>query len=375
MNAAPATTGSPATAAIGPTNGGCGEGRLIKFLKADSSVSQVPGIVSSFTTNTFAPNTTISARTSRLNSLNQLVADQELRGGLSVDVPVTSSQPTVGTILTSPLTFTGGGGTRSTLFDPQTVGTSILTIPSPVPGFSAPTTLQAVTANVRAPEVRIGAANITTQRIGRDLQITLQVTLENAPPQPVDVIVTVAAGGEGITAVTKTVTAVGTNTVSYTGVTSTLAGSLTIQGLALGSTHITAIAAGYNDSTATVSVEPSGFYVLGPSGLTTVNTTVGAANTALTVHSAALDPTTLNLRADQELRGGLTVNVPVTSSNTVVGTITISPVVLTGGGGSQKPSAFDPASVGTAVVTIPTPVPGFSTVSNFSTGVTINVAP
>src|SRR4029079_7138322 len=100
-----------------------------------------------------------------------------------------------------------------------------------------------------------------------------------------------------------------------------------------------------------------------------------APNPTLTVRSGALDPVTLNLRTDQEVRGGITVNVAVTGTNPSVGVVTTSPGVFVGGTGLAKTTQFDPLSAGASVVSIPTPVPGFSTVSNSSASVTINVAP
>jgi len=318
----------------------------------------------------------MTVRSARLAANLAFATDQEVRAGLTVNVPVVSSQPAFGTITSSPVVFAGGNGFQhSTAFDPQTVGTTILSIPSPVPGFSVPSnSFQTVTANVRAPEVRFANFNVSSQRIGRDLQLPVQVSLENAPPQPVDVTLTVVSGGEGITSISKIQTALGTNTLTFTGVTAVTVGTIYIQGRSLGSTAITAVAAGYNDGTANVSVEPSGFYIFVGGGATSFTTTAGAVNSQLTVRSAALDPVTLNHRQDQEVRGGLTVGVTVTSSNPSVGTITVSPVVFASGQGN-KTTFFDPVSAGTSFITIPAPVTGFSIISNWGTTVTATVNP
>ena len=54
----------------------------------------------------FAPNQTYSVYSFRLNDAGRLQAFQETRGGVTFNVPVTSSNPAVGTIVTSPLVFT-----------------------------------------------------------------------------------------------------------------------------------------------------------------------------------------------------------------------------------------------------------------------------
>ncbi|MDQ6677993.1 MAG: hypothetical protein M3Z09_11915 [Acidobacteriota bacterium] len=60
-----------------------------------------------------------------------------IRGGFSVSVPITSSDPAVGTITVSPLIFGGNQGGPSTAFMPLTTGTSVITVGTPA-GFSAP---------------------------------------------------------------------------------------------------------------------------------------------------------------------------------------------------------------------------------------------
>ncbi len=87
-------------------------------------------------------------------------------------------------------------------------------------------------------------------------------------------------------------------------------GTIFVQGRGLGSTTLTVQAAGYNDGTSNITVDPSGFIL----NMGDFNTNTFAANTTLRVDAARLNPTTLNYVQSQALRGGLTVNVAVTSS-------------------------------------------------------------
>ena len=334
-----------------------------------------PGFATSFTTNTFAAPSSLFVRAAQLTPALLPGTEQELRGGTSADVIVTSSNTAVGSIVASPIHITGGGASTNTaLFDPQLVGTTTLSIATPA-GFTTPATGQSILATVRAPEVRISLANVSSSRIGRDLQLAVQVTLEDAPPEPVDVTITVAPGGEGIVSISKVRTAEGTSTVTFAGVTSIAANILYIQGRALGSTQLAGVAAGYNDATAAIAVDPAGFRTYGPSFATAITTTSGAPNITVSVTSSRLDPVTLNVASDQEVRGGLNLSVPVTSSNTAVGGITASPIVWNGGTGATKQTFFDPLSVGTTVVSIPAPVTGFVVPSNGSTTITFAVNP
>jgi hypothetical protein len=72
-----------------------------------------------------------------------------VRAGLTVTVPVTSSNTAVGTITTSPLTFTAPNLTVNTEFDPVGVGTSTISVGTPsTGGFSTPNNFRQITATV-----------------------------------------------------------------------------------------------------------------------------------------------------------------------------------------------------------------------------------
>jgi hypothetical protein len=77
------------------------------------------------------------------------------------------------------------------------------------------------------------------------------------------------------------------------------------------------------------------------------------------VHAARLDPSTLRGVQLQEIRGGLTATVQVTSSVPGVGVITTSPVFVQAvADGSQSEAArtqFDPLSAGTTQIEVVPP--------------------
>ncbi|MFO1428573.1 MAG: PKD domain-containing protein [Candidatus Competibacteraceae bacterium] len=306
-----------------------------------------------FVTNTFAANDTLYIHATRLNPTTLNIAgSQAVRGGLTVNVPVTSSNPTVGTITTSPVVFTGGALYVTTQFDPQTAGTTVISVETP-PGFDTPSSGRQITATVTAPDILVSDSNVT---VGKDLQDSIDIWLEVVPPNPVDVTVTSTAGA--IALVSKDGTVAGGTSVTFQGVTRTNVGTVYVQGLQRGSASLRIQAAGYNDANSTVTVTPSGFYINGND----FATTVAAANATVSIGAASLNPTTLNVAYQGSVRGGLTVNVPVTSSNPTVGTITTSPVTFTGGTTSAT-TQFDPQTAGTTVISVGTP-PGFDTPSN-----------
>ena len=172
-----------------------------------------------FSTNSFATNTSIQITSARLTPTLSFVVNQPLRGGITADVEVTSSNPTVGSITASPLHFASGAGVASTAFDPSQSGTTTISVVAPA-GFSAPTTFRQITATVSAPNLNLSTTSVS---VGRDLQTQISVNLESAPPAPVNVTVQTSSGG--IVALASNATTVGGNTVTFTGVTSTTAGS------------------------------------------------------------------------------------------------------------------------------------------------------
>jgi hypothetical protein len=109
-----------------------------------------------------------------------------------------------------------------------------------------------------------------------------------------------------------------------------------------------------------VTVGPSGFIINSP---VVINTTAGASNTNVQIASYRLAPPFLNAGAPQAVRGGLTVDVEVESSDTNVGAITTCPLTFDGGTGYVI-TQFDPANPGTTTISVASPA-GFDTPSNF----------
>ena len=87
-------------------------------------------------------------RASRLNptTLNR-VLDQAVRGGLTVSVGMSNSNPTAGVLTINPLVFTPGTAILNTLFDPDAAGVTVISIQTP-PGFSTPSGAQQVNVTV-----------------------------------------------------------------------------------------------------------------------------------------------------------------------------------------------------------------------------------
>src|SRR6202011_848989 len=64
----------------------------------------------------FTPNTTVTVSPALLDSSLKYVATQALAAGMSVDVNVSDSNPAVGTVSPTKVTFTGGLSAATTTF-------------------------------------------------------------------------------------------------------------------------------------------------------------------------------------------------------------------------------------------------------------------
>jgi hypothetical protein len=169
--------------------------------------------------------------------------------------------------------------------------------------------------------------------------------------------VTVRTGSAGIATLSTDPSIAGSDTVVFENVTTTSVGTVYVHGRGLGSTSLVAEAGGYATSTNTAVVDPSGFVTFtGDFG-----TSVGGQNANISVFPVRLDPSTLHYAATQAIRGGLSVQVPVTSSNPGIGTAT-EPTLSAGQ--FSAISSFTPLSPGVTTITIGVP-PGFDTPGTF----------
>jgi hypothetical protein len=326
-----------------------------------------------FTTTTLSGNSSMSVHAYAINANNTRRSRQEMRPGINpADVLVTSSEPAVGTITVSPVSFTANGnGWRLTAFRPLTAGTATLSIVQPAGYFAASDARTSLVATVTAPNINL---QTTSVQVGRDLQTVNRVNLVEAPLEPTDITITVASESAALLSIDQF--AVGSKSITFTGVTNTSMLAFYVQGLELGSTTMTAQAAGYNDRQATITVLRSGFHLssgnAGSVNLGDFTTTTLSGNRTMSVHAYSINAN--NTRGSrQEMRPGLDpVNVMVTSSEPAVGTITVSPVSFTADGNGWRLTAFRPLAAGTTTISIVQPA-GFSVAGDTRTSLLATV--
>jgi hypothetical protein len=288
-------------------------------------------------------------------------------GIASVSVPVTSSNTAVGTIVTSPVVFGAQSSSASTNFQPVGPGTTTLTIGTPPAPFTTPGFLQAATVTVTAPP--IGNNSITT---GVNLENPIYISLPVNPPS--GITVTVTDNGPGIVKISNSATTAGGSTVTFPNSTSSGIGYVYVQGISAGTTTLTVSAPGYTSGTITVTVGPSGFAI--NYYQTSISTQTNSAATAVGIYTVLLNstaPLNVNYEGLQLSPGVAAVSVPVTSSNTAIGTISTSPVVFHAGDTSQVTN-FQPVAAGTTTIAV-TPPAGYSTPANYQSIVATVTAP
>ena len=280
-----------------------------------------------------------------------------LNPGISnYNVPITSSNTAVGTIVTSPVVFHAGDSNQAFTFKPASTGTTDILLGTPPAPFIPATQYNKRTVTVTTPAIT--ANSIYT---GVSLVNGLGIFLPVAPPSPVTV--TVTTNGPAIATISNSQTVVGTNTVTFTNVTSTYVGAIYVQGISANSTTLTTTATGYTSGTTAVTVYPTGFIINPYSGNFSLNTTDSAPN--VYVYTAILNPTD-----HSEYSYGLplspgvaSVSVPFTSSSTSIGTLTPTSLVFNPGDTAHY-TTFQPSAAGTTTLALGT-VPGYTTPSNY----------
>jgi hypothetical protein len=320
-----------------------------------------------------------------LDSSSNVVEEQVIAFGLTVEVNLTSSNGLVGKLANSTVTIPGGASTAMTAFEPAADGETTLTVSVPR-GFSRPVQFASVTAVVSIPGIGLSDQLV----IGKDLQLRGVAGLGEAAPAG-GVTLTVTSDDPTQLLLSTTATDVGSESIQISFPAGTTTASYYLQALN-GSGKVTyrASAPGYRDRSGTVTLTPSGILFtpahLGPPDEAEVKrketrtaprqfvASVSKGGTeALAVWMAQLDPVTRR-GADitvQPLRAGAEVTVILENANPAVGTVAAS--VTIAGGSEHAVTHFTPLSPGSTVLSTVTPA-GFTTASN-ATSITAVVQP
>jgi hypothetical protein len=293
-----------------------------------------------------------------LDSTTNVVELQQIRGGMSVDVDIASSNPLVGMIAASPVRFTGGAAYADTQFQPAISGTTVLSITTPA-GYSVPSRHSSLTATVRAPGIGVEDGVV----IGKNLQAPGMVLLgEPAPSSGLSLTLT---SNSGQLLLSASPTAAGSASITIDIPAGQSSAPFVMQAFAeSGTATYTVAAPGYGSRSATVSFAPSGIVIAGPLGPGfPLSMPVSAAGQEVTVSTALLDPDTGSYVMSQPLAGGTELAVSLTSSDSAVASI--QSTVTIHGGTDSVVMPFTLLSAGSVTLAVETPA-GFTTPRNFT---------
>ncbi|HVZ60380.1 MAG TPA: choice-of-anchor D domain-containing protein, partial [Terriglobales bacterium] len=326
-----------------------------------------------FTANSAAQDVTLNVIPALLDSASNVVAgvSTRIRGGFSTSVAVTSQNSSVGDITDSPAAFGGGSTSSAVHFTAAGTGSTLLKLTMP-PGFNVPTGGSQLTATVVLPKITLNQTNV-----GANLQVEGAGILDAAAPSG-GLAVTITSSNPSVVKLSASPTDAGaTSIVLNVPVGQSFLPLFFVQavGTAGSSAQITATATKYQTGTAPVSVTASGFVISGPSGNAgqSFSTSTISRSTELKITPVQLS-TTLNVLNTGQIRGGLSVTVPVNNGNSAAGSV-VSANANFGPGDlvNNNLVAFSPLAQGNAPISLGTPsVAGFTT-PNAGASLTISV--
>jgi hypothetical protein len=311
-----------------------------------------------FSTTTFSGTTNLSVYTAALypttsnNPLALYTYGYELNPGVApVTVPLSNSDPTVGTVAGGGVVFTAGKTGVSTTFQPSAAGTTNIAITTPS-GFSTAAPAQTITATVTAPTMY----NYDTYT-GVKLQNNFTIGIPVSTPTPETV--TITSSNAAIFTISSSETTAGTGSLTFT-TTNGSGQSIWIQGQSAGTATLSVSAPGFTSSTSTITVYPSGFAFFGyytpPYTTTTFSGQSAPSVGTITIGSSG---SIYGYIGALPLNPGVTATVVITDGTPSVGTISSAALVFNAGDTSHSFN-FQPVSAGTTNLALATPV-GFTT--------------
>ena len=270
------------------------------------------------------PDTTVTVAARMLNDALSPMAAGQVRGGFIANVPIASSIPAVGTIVTSPVAIAGGTGSNTTTFHPVTGGSTVISLTPPA-GFSTPTSGQGIMATVVGKVITLNAPTTTLVTRG---SYGFSVSLA-APAAPGGQVIDLGVSIGGIVTIPATVTVPeGSTSVGFNVET----------GLGTGAVTLTASAPGFTSDSKGLNVSRRNFTLASPLvGIDrTVTATItldqpapdGGATFTLSVADtsvASVSPASITIPAGQtvgtfQLTGGLAIGfTTVTADGTANG--------------------------------------------------------
>lgn len=316
----------------------------------------------------------VSVYTAQLDPSGKFVAVQQLRGGFSATVQVSSSDKSIAVVEPSTVKIEGGNYIANSELRPVSAGNVNVSVNVPQ-GFTAPAQFSSFPAELRKPN--LGITDHAT--IGNNLQVGAHLTLgQPAPPGGAKVTLTSADPSRLLLSTSNT--SPGSKSITVTVPANGMSGNFVLQALGdKGTVSYSASAEGYQSREVNVYLAPSGVIITGPTGapdeaeVLRPHIPLGPngffASKAdpkpvpVVIYMVQLDPTT-HRGADitvQELRAGISLKVDLVSSNPATGDVATTVTVQ--GGSNQAMTYFKPKAIGETDLSVKTPQ-GYTTPTN-----------
>ncbi len=306
------------------------------------------GIGSSFTTYENVV-TGITIYAARVDNNGVFVESQSVAGGQSFNISLGASPSNLGTFATNPVPFPGGTSSVVVNFtaNPTTMLTGSITVTQPT-GYVNP--LVGGSLGVSIQQTGLIAPTVT---VGNNLQTPATITL-NAPAAALTSITLTSSDSTKLAFSNDPADATRRSTINITiPQNQTTSTTFYVRGYASsGSVSYTISSGSYGTITANVQLGPSGlaisFGLLGGLGGSFTESLTGP-DATLYIWSALVDNTGTPL-ALQPVAADMSISAAVTSGTPGVGTITSSPVVISGGADNGT-TTFHPLTTGSSTIT------------------------
>jgi hypothetical protein len=297
--------------------------------------------------------TTLTVYSGRLDSNNQFVDNEALRAGYSVNVPIASSQSSVGTV-SSPVAFSGGMNSATVNFVAGTTAGSTTLSLGPISPFVTPATGASISVNVQSAGLVPFSATI-----GKNLQASVNIGRNGNPNESTTVTITSLDPTRLTFSTTPTGNSGGTEPTAIIQMTipPNRTASPNFYAHAYGSSGsvaYTVSAGNYGTITSNVTLAPSGLVIQSPFGADANFVMPLSPLTAnIVVNTYSLDPVSGNPVAPQAVAYGVSISAAVSAANPAIGSITSTPVVITTGLGTDTTTAtsFQAAGLGSTSIT------------------------
>jgi hypothetical protein len=296
----------------------------------------------------------VNIYSARVDASGNWVAMQAVAGGGAVVTISNIGSAAIGSVNPAQVTIAAGSITGSTQFQPGSEGTTTLQISVPG-GFSTPAmAYRQLGVSVTRSRIVLTANGIA---VGKDLQAEGSIVL-NQPAPAGGLAVTLTSSSPSQLRFAPSATANGSGTLQITVPQGNTTAPYFVQGIgSSGTVTYTATASGYLDGTATITLTPSGVVVSDTNRIPFMSVPNDGTAEAL-VMMAQLDPVTNAYVDAQPLRGGLNLNVTLTSGNTGIATVPSSVTIEGGAAAGATTATVTGKGVGSTNITVTQP-PGY----------------